>query len=559
MIKLALFLQREGGIARTPILPLSVAAGVMRGLLIVLFNAALVSSVATDRLIGAASAVLAIYVACFYLLRISTHKFVERLQSGLRLKLIGLLNRVNASFLFDFEGGDLQNILTNDVHRIASYSVQIFGDLQALVLVVFCFCYIFWISIVAGIVGFLGFCLAATVCLCFDLRAQPLIEAAQSATSRFLDLVTDVVRGFKELHLNRSKRDDLEHDLSSTLDEVQTSSVSAERFINFSATVAQIGLFGIIGTIVLVLPPTGLLAKAAAVEVLAVILFAYGPLDTLLARYASVARAKVSLARLQRLEARLLEVEKRLPATGSPSLETSEFKSIGLEQISLTLRTGTGSTSELGRAFPRFTLGPLDFTIERGQTAFLYGDNGSGKTTLLTLICGLRQPEAGRIVVDGACRPASELAMLFSAVFSDFHLFRRFYGLSPQARIKLAGYAAQLGLSSRVKIDAPRLEIQALSAGQRRRLALSIALAENRPVLLLDEFVADQDPFYRAYFYERLLPQLRAEGRTIIAVTHDESRLQLCDRLFKMADGKLVCEATTRSVPNASNRRATIN
>ena len=255
MIKLALFLQREGGIARTPILPLSVAAGVMRGLLIVLFNAALVSSVATDRLIGAASAVLAIYVACFYLLQISTHKFVEQLQSGLRLKLIGLLNRVNASFLFDFEGGDLQNILTNDVHRIASYSVQIFGDLQALVLVVFCFCYIFWISIVAGIVGFLGFCLAATVCLCFDLRAQPLIEAAQSATSRFLDLVTDVVRGFKELHLNRSKRDDLEHDLSSTLDEVQTSSVSAERFINFSATVAQIGLFGIIGTIVLVLPP----------------------------------------------------------------------------------------------------------------------------------------------------------------------------------------------------------------------------------------------------------------------------------------------------------------
>ena len=563
MIKLILFLQREGGIARTPVLPLSVAAGVMRGLLIVLFNAALVSSVATGRLIAASGAVLAIYVACFYLVRTSTQDFVERLQSALRLKLLVLLNRVNASFLFDFEGGNLQNILTNDIRRIANYSVQLFGDLQALVLVIFCFGYIYWVSVLAGIVGTLGFCLAAMVCLCCDLRAQPRIDGAQSATSRFLDLVADVVRGFKELHLNHRKRDDLEHDLSSTLDEIRSCSVSAERFINVSAVVAQIGLFGIVGAIVFILPVAGLLTKAAAIEILAVILFAYGPLDTLLARYASLARAKVSLTRLERLEGRLLDAEKRLPSTATVRPEATEFKSITLEQLSLTLPAINDYTSEhQHRAPASFTLGPLDFTIECGQTVFLHGDNGSGKTTLLTLICGLRQPDTGRVLVDGALRPASDLAPLFSAVFADFHLFQRFYGLSPQARMQLGGYLAQLGLSGRVKIDAARLDIQALSSGQRRRFALAIALAESRPVLLLDEFVADQDPFYRAYFYERLLPQLRAEGRTIIAVTHDESRLHLCDRLFKMADGKLQRDAigaiATQPALGALNRRAAI-
>jgi putative ATP-binding cassette transporter len=71
-------------------------------------------------------------------------------------------------------------------------------------------------------------------------------------------------------------------------------------------------------------------------------------------------------------------------------------------------------------------------------------------------------------------------------------------------------------------------------------LALSVALAEDRPILLCDEFAADQDPAHRAFFYEQLLPELRAQGRTIIAITHDENRFHLCDQLIKMDQGRIV-------------------
>jgi len=68
-----------------------------------------------------------------------------------------------------------------------------------------------------------------------------------------------------------------------------------------------------------------------------------------------------------------------------------------------------------------------------------------------------------------------------------------------------------------------------LSTGQRKRLALIIALMEDKPIYVFDEWAADQDPHFRKYFYESLLPSLKDQGKLIIAVSHD-------DRYFHIAD-----------------------
>ena len=79
-----------------------------------------------------------------------------------------------------------------------------------------------------------------------------------------------------------------------------------------------------------------------------------------------------------------------------------------------------------------------------------------------------------------------------------------------------------------------------LSRGQRKRLALVTAYLEDRPIYLFDEWAADQDPLFRRVFYQRLLPELKRRGKTVVAVTHDDRYFDAADQLIKLEEGKVV-------------------
>ncbi|MEY4579584.1 MAG: hypothetical protein RL701_4287 [Pseudomonadota bacterium] len=191
-----------------------------------------------------------------------------------------------------------------------------------------------------------------------------------------------------------------------------------------------------------------------------------------------------------------------------------------------------------------FEVGPLDWTLRRGELVFVIGGNGSGKSTLARLVSGLCEPSEGELRLNrepvAAVRRA-ELRGLFSAVFSDFHLFKQLLGSDGPADPKLArAWLATLELSEKVSVDAGRLSDLSLSTGQRKRLALLLGLLEDRPILLLDEWAADQDPTFRRIFYRELLPSLRAAGRTVLAITHDEAYFDVADRILKLDSGRMV-------------------
>jgi putative ATP-binding cassette transporter len=78
-----------------------------------------------------------------------------------------------------------------------------------------------------------------------------------------------------------------------------------------------------------------------------------------------------------------------------------------------------------------------------------------------------------------------------------------------------------------------------LSTGQRKRLALLTAYLEDRPIYVFDEWAADQDPSFRKVFYEELIHDLKAEGKTILVITHDDRYFHLADRHFEMRDGQM--------------------
>lgn len=188
-----------------------------------------------------------------------------------------------------------------------------------------------------------------------------------------------------------------------------------------------------------------------------------------------------------------------------------------------------------------FMLGPLNMHIEQGEIVFIVGGNGSGKTTLAMLLLGLYEPESGSISLNGVTVERSTIEAYrtrFSAVFADFHLFDALlsedrHGGSAQAN----AYLEALEIRHKVKVVDGKFSTLNLSTGQRKRLALVAAYLDDRPVYLFDEWAADQDPVFKRVFYTKLLPDLKARGKTVIAITHDDAYFHCADRLIKLADG----------------------
>ena len=196
-----------------------------------------------------------------------------------------------------------------------------------------------------------------------------------------------------------------------------------------------------------------------------------------------------------------------------------------------------------------FTLGPISMTLSAGEVVFVTGGNGSGKSTLAKLITGLYVPRAGARPVErarhGRSQPES-YRQCFSVVFADFHLFDSLFGLDAAEREDdVSKYLALLHMDRKVQVSGGRFSTTALSSGQRKRLALLTAYLEDRPVYVFDEWAADQDPEYKETFYRRLLPDLRARGKAVIVITHDDRYFHLGDRVLKLEDGKMAARQDT--------------
>ena len=108
-------------------------------------------------------------------------------------------------------------------------------------------------------------------------------------------------------------------------------------------------------------------------------------------------------------------------------------------------------------------------------------------------------------------------------------------GLDRQARQLLE----ELQLQHKVRIEDGRFSTIDLSQGQRKRLALLVAYLEDRPFYVFDEWAADQDPTFKDVFYRTLLPALRAKGKTVVVISHDDRYFDCADRCIRLDYGKL--------------------
>jgi putative ATP-binding cassette transporter len=162
------------------------------------------------------------------------------------------------------------------------------------------------------------------------------------------------------------------------------------------------------------------------------------------------------------------------------------------------------------------------------------------------MLAGLYAPDNGEITLDGvriSNETRDQYRALMSAIFFDYHLFRRLYGIRDADPAEVNRLLDLFRLRDVTDFSGGEFGTLDLSSGQNRRLALIVSLLEQRPILLLDEWTAEQDPEYRRKFYDELLPELMQAGGTLVVVTHDErylDRLNLPARKIRMDEGRIV-------------------
>lgn len=190
-----------------------------------------------------------------------------------------------------------------------------------------------------------------------------------------------------------------------------------------------------------------------------------------------------------------------------------------------------------------FVLENVNVSIMRGQITFIVGKNGAGKSTLFNVLAGVLPPRQGRLVIDKSVITADQTIAYMqkvAAVFSDYHLFSSIPVPHTAANMQLIQkWLKILRLQDKVVVDNFTYSTTHLSMGQRKRLALLSAIASQRPVIMLDEWAAEQDPSYRRFFYEQILPELKAMGKTLVVVSHDEDFFKYADKILLCQDGKV--------------------
>ncbi|AZM57252.1 ABC transporter ATP-binding protein [Streptomyces sp. WAC 01529] len=232
-------------------------------------------------------------------------------------------------------------------------------------------------------------------------------------------------------------------------------------------------------------------------------------------------------------------------AAASHGPPAAEFTGLSAESVAFTYP---------GAARP--ALHDVTLTVRKGEFIALVGENGSGKTTLAKILGGLYPPDSGRLVLDGTATPdPARLRESCAPVFQDFLRYKFTaaesiaFGrtdLPPDTGAIVAaaeragahaflerlphGYDTVLGKEFSDGCD--------LSLGQWQRLALARAFYRDAPFLILDEPTASLDPQAEAHLSDRL--RALCADRTVLLISHRFAAVRGADRIYVMADGRVV-------------------
>ncbi|MDD5272245.1 MAG: cyclic peptide export ABC transporter [Methylovulum sp.] len=478
---------------------------------------------------------IALYFLCR---RYITHRISHLVQTSIfayRKQVLTGLRDLKPLAYEDIGKTQILSVLSEKTELISQGAHRLADGFPAIIMLICSFGYMAMLSGTAFLLSVV--CIA---CAVLTIRAllhsmNKTMQQAMDKQNEYLNYMQHVLDGFNELKMNRQKSEDLCHNyMGRVADEALRNSIATDISNVDLQLYAQNYFYLLMASIVFLLPQLSQLAADDIMALTTITLYIIGPIVIVLDMIPSLARADAAVGFLQTLEDKLNAAKEVVDAPRVVFKAPEFFSQLVLSQVRF--------------CYPRtyqsegFSVGPFNLAVKCGELVLIRGGNVSGKSTFLKLLTGLYEPDSGAVVVDKNTVDSDLLdnyRNMFAIIFTDFHLFDRFYGQQDVDVSAVNDYLQLMGLTQKTGYKNGRFINTNLSTGQKKRLALIIALLEDKAIYVFDEVAADQDPEFRQFFYEVILQQLKQQGKTIIVVTHDEKYFNYCDRLLIMDMGQM--------------------
>ena len=449
-----------------------------------------------------------------------------------------ITNKIRQSELLFFENIEKSHIYTRinqDTNFISQSALLIINSCQSALILVFCLFYIAWLSKLAFFITVGAIIAAVIIYLMYRKEVNHLLQGITDKETELFESLTHIVDGFKELKVNRRKSDHVFTHFKDISDSTEKIKIKTGIAFVTDFVYSQTFFYILIAILVFLLPMFIDTYSEVIIKLVMAVLFIIGPVEMVVGVIPVLARANVAVGNLYKLEELIDKEGGIIPQTEQAPFQPIEsFREIRIDKATFNYKDKDEKVL--------FHLGPIDLSIKSGEVVFLVGGNGCGKSTLLKLLSGLYYPSSGALYLDDdvLSKPIyPSYRELFSLIFADFHIFDRLYGFGEVDTKKVNDLIKLMELDKKTQYVDGKFTETNLSTGQRKRLALIAAFLEDKPIYMFDEVAADQDPEFRAYFYNELLLDLKKRGKTVIAATHDDKYFHVADRVLKMEYGKI--------------------
>lgn len=428
-------------------------------------------------------------------------------------------------------------VLTHDVDTISDFAFAFAPLAISFTVTLGCLGYLAMLSLPMFLIMLVAIVIGTVVQFIARSKGIAGFEEARAGEDELQRHYNAIAEGAKELRIHRPRRQRMfTHGIQETAGQIRDTQIRSINTFVIAKSFGSMLFFVVIGLALALqsLWPSG--DKTVMSGFVLVLLYMKGPLEHLISTLPIISRAQIAFRRIAELSRQFSSPEPHLLLSEQGNVNTA-VHSLELNNVSYSFPPVEGSQP--------FQLGPVNLRIKQGDITFVVGENGCGKTTLIKLLLGLYAPHTGEIALNGQAVDAQnrdDYRQLFTTIFADYYLFDDVIQGDRQIPEDATRYLKRLEIDHKVSVRDGAFTTTDLSTGQRKRLALVSAWLEERPVLVFDEWAADQDPTFRRIFYTELLPDLKRLGKTIIVISHDDRYFDVADQLVRMHAGNVIIE-----------------
>jgi putative ATP-binding cassette transporter len=431
-------------------------------------------------------------------------------------------------------------VLTHDVDTISDFAFAFAPLAISMTVTLGCLGYLAMLSWPMFLMMLVAIAIGTTIQAIARAKGMRGFYAARDSEDELQKHYNAIAEGAKELRIHRPRRQRMfVAGIQKTAEKICDTQIRSINTFVIAKSFGSMLFFVVIGMALALQSLWPSADKAVMSGFVLVLLYMKGPLEHLISTLPIISRAQIAFRRIAELSEQFSSPEPHLllqDQGGKPAA----VNSLELRNVRYAFPPVDGSEP--------FRLGPVNLRIEQGDIVFIVGENGCGKTTLIKLLLGLYAPTEGEIRVNDKPITAvnrDDYRQNFTTIFADYYLFDDLIQGDREVPQDATRYLERLEIAHKVSVRDGAFSTTDLSTGQRKRLALVNAWLEERPVLVFDEWAADQDPTFRRIFYTELLPDLKRLGKTIIVISHDDRYFDVADQLVRMEAGKVRSELQT--------------